>query len=149
MDMEQFVKMSVPWSNEPCCMLSFRIFRGTMLTDVAQVGRLVQGRRPTVSCRASEQFWLVLTLSSYLGFWTPLKGKIYAALRIKRALIANRDDRIGTTSSATSSTSTKAARRSSSIAKWSSTDSWTSGAIDGKRRGKTSCLCRPRTIPSS
>ena len=32
----------------------------------------------------------------YMGFWTPLKGTIYAALRIKAQLVAKPDQRLGT-----------------------------------------------------
>ena len=35
-------------------------------------------------------------MSMHMGFWTPLKGTIYAALRIKAQLVAKPDQRLGT-----------------------------------------------------
>ena len=39
---------------------------------------------------------LLSRMSMYMGFWTPLKGTIYAALRIKAQLVAKPDQRLGT-----------------------------------------------------
>ena len=97
MDMEQFVKMNVPWSNEPCLYIVFQDFPGNDAYRCGASGTTLfkDADRPYRAEQASSS-GLRSRCQLYLGFWTPLKGKIYAALRIKRALIANRDDRIGT-----------------------------------------------------
>lgn len=102
MDLETFIDLKPDWAFEPC------------LYIIEHPATAVRGQQPVYRAGASgtklykdsDRVYgadregslqgLLSRCRLYQGFWTPLTGKIYACLRVKRQLVATSSQRTGT-----------------------------------------------------
>ena len=97
MELETFLKRKPDWAYEPALYIvkqtdSINAYRcGLAGSQLHQDIDRVFG-----SERESNLTGLLSRMSMYNGFWQPLRGKIYAALRIRKQLVAKQSHRLGT-----------------------------------------------------
>jgi hypothetical protein len=98
MDIEMFLKEKPSWAYQPCLYIVKQMFEGNNAYRCGLSGGLQfkDSDRVYGSDRPGSLSGLLSRMSMYMGFWTPLKGTIYAALRIKAQLVAKPDQRLGT-----------------------------------------------------
>jgi len=93
-----FLKEKPSWAYQPCLYIVKQMFEGNNAYRCGLSGGLQfkDSDRVYGSDRPGSLSGLLSRMSMYMGFWTPLKGTIYAALRIKAQLVAKPDQRLGT-----------------------------------------------------
>ena len=98
MDIELFLKEKPSWAYQPCLYIVKQMFEGNNAYRCGLSGGLQfkDSDRVYGSDRPGSLSGLLSRMSMYMEFWTPLKGTIYAALRIKAQLVATPDERLGT-----------------------------------------------------
>ena len=98
MDIDVFLKQKPQWAYQPCLYIVKQMFEGNNAYRCGLSGGLQfkDSDRVYGADRPGSLSGLLSRMSMYMGFWTPLKGTIYAALRIKAQLVAKPDQRLGT-----------------------------------------------------
>ena len=111
MDLSYFLEKEKPqWANQPCLYIikqmasnNENVFRcGASGTHLYTDSDLPYG-----SDDDSKVQGLLARAQMYKNYWLPIEGKIYAALQIKRALVATGSQRVGTNASGSSYNITK------------------------------------------
>jgi hypothetical protein len=97
MDIELFLKEKPAWAFQPCLYIVKQMFEGNNAYRCGLSGGLQfkDSDRVYGADKPGSLSGLLSRMSMYMGFWTPLKGTIYAALRIKAQLVAKPDQRLG------------------------------------------------------
>ena len=97
MDIEQFLKLKPSWAYQPCLYIVKQMFEGNNAYRCGLSGGLQfkDSDRVYGADKPGSLSGLLSRMSMYMGFWTPLKGTIYACLRIKAQLVAKPDQRLG------------------------------------------------------
>ena len=98
MDIEKLLKLKPSFAYQPCLYIVKCMFEGNNAYRCGLSGSLQfkDSDRVYGSDRPGSLSGLLSRLSMYIGIWTPLKGTIYACLRIKSQLVAKPDQRLGT-----------------------------------------------------
>ena len=98
MDIDVFLKQKPQWAYQPCLYIVKQMFEGNNAYRCGLSGGLQfkDSDRVYGADRPGSLSGLLSRMSMYMGFWTPLKGTIYAALRIKAQLVAKPDQRLVT-----------------------------------------------------
>ena len=99
MDIETFLQMRPTWAYEPCLYIVKQMFPGNNAYRSGAAGTqlfknadfdLVYGADKSGSLTG-----LLGRMTMYRNYWMPLKGTLYAALRIKKQLVARPGQRVG------------------------------------------------------
>ena len=98
MDIDKFLEQRPAWANEPCLYIVRQM--ATENPNAHRCGasgtHLFSGADLPYGSERATTTGLNSRLNMYSNFWLPVKGKIFAALRVKRALVAEVDtDRLG------------------------------------------------------
>ena len=96
MDMTEFIAAKYEWSYAPCLYIVKQMFEGNNAFRAGCSGTMMYKDSDRVwgSDKPGSLSGLLSRCQLYMGFWTPLKGTIYAALRIKQQLVAKKDERV-------------------------------------------------------
>ena len=93
MDIEQFLQLRPQWAMEPCVYIVRQM--ATENPNAHRCGasgtHLFRDADLPYGSENASTTGLLSRLQMYQGFWQPVKGKIFAALRVKRALVAEVD----------------------------------------------------------
>ena len=93
MDIEDFLKLKPMWAMEPCVYIVKQM--ATENPNAHRCGasgtHMFAGADRPYGSENATRTGLLARLQMYSGFWLPVKGKIFAALRVKRALVAEID----------------------------------------------------------
>lgn len=92
MDIHQFVNKNYKWANEPCLYI-VKCEHATAYRCGAAGTRVHRDADPNWNERQPSS--LKTRMRMYTGYWLPLKGKIYAALRVRKQLVLKKGDRTG------------------------------------------------------
>ena len=90
MDIETFLQMRPTWAYQPCLYIVKQMFPGNNAHRCGAVGtQLLKQADPVYGAeRTGSLTGLLGRMTMYKNYWLPLKGTLYAALRIKKQLIA-------------------------------------------------------------
>lgn len=98
MDINKFIEERPEWAQEPCVYIVKQMFEGNNAYRCGASGtkQYTQSDRVFGAERATYT-GLLARMVMYTGYWLPLKGHLYAALRVEKKLVANPDlHRMGT-----------------------------------------------------
>ena len=97
MDIETFLQLKPTWAYEPCLYIVKQMFPGNNAYRCGAAGtQLFKAADPVYGSDRSGSFTGLLgRMTMYKNYWLPLKGTLYAALRIKKQLIARPGQRVG------------------------------------------------------
>ena len=97
MDIETFLQLKPTWAYEPCLYIVKQMFPGNNAYRCGAAGtQLFKAADPVYGSDRSSSFTGLLgRMTMYKNYWLPLKGTLYAALRIKKQLIARPGQRVG------------------------------------------------------
>ena len=97
MDIETFLQLKPTWAYEPCLYIVKQMFPGNNAYRCGAAGtQLFKTADPVYGSDRSSSFTGLLgRMTMYKNYWLPLKGTLYAALRIKKQLIARPGQRVG------------------------------------------------------
>ena len=89
MDLEAFITMRPEWAMEPCLYIVKQMAAGNAAHRCGASGTHMYNNAdlPYGSSTASLT-GLLGRMTMYLNYWLPVNGKIYAALRIRKQLVA-------------------------------------------------------------
>ena len=97
MDIDQFLKLKPAWSMEPALYIVKQM--ATENPNAHRCGasgtQLFSGADLPYGADRATQTGLISRMNMYANYWLPVRGTIYAALRVKRALVAEGRHRIG------------------------------------------------------
>ena len=97
MDVETFLQLKPTWAYEPCLYIVKQMFPGNNAYRCGAAGtQLFKAADPVYgSDRMGSFTGLLGRMTMYKNYWLPLKGTLYAALRIKKQLVARPGQRVG------------------------------------------------------
>ena len=96
MDIETFLQLKPTWAYEPCLYIVKQMFPGNNAYRCGAAGtQLFKTADPVYGSDRSSFTGLLGRMTMYKNYWLPLKGTLYAALRIKKQLIARPGQRVG------------------------------------------------------
>ena len=97
MDIETFLQMRPTWAYQPCLYIVKQMFPGNNAYRCGAAGtQLFKQADPVYGAdRTGSLTGLLGRMTMYKNYWLPLKGTLYAALRIKKQLIARPGQRVG------------------------------------------------------
>ena len=97
MDIDTFLQLKPTWAYEPCLYIVKQMFPGNNAYRCGAAGtQLFKAADPVYGSDRSGSFTGLLgRMTMYKNYWLPLKGTLYAALRIKKQLIARPGQRVG------------------------------------------------------
>ena len=97
MDIETFLQLKPTWAYEPCLYIVKQMFPGNNAYRCGAAGtQLFKAADPVYGSDRSGSFTGLLgRMTMYKNYWLPLEGTLYAALRIKKQLIARPGQRVG------------------------------------------------------
>ena len=97
MDIETFLQLKPVWAYEPCLYIVKQMFPGNNAYRCGAAGtQLFKAADPVYgSDRMGSFTGLLGRMTMYKNYWLPLKGTLYAALRIKKQLVARPGQRVG------------------------------------------------------
>ena len=97
MDIDTFLQMRPTWAYEPCLYIVKQMFPGNNAFRCGAAGtQLFKQADPVYGADRTGTFTGLLgRMTMYKNYWLPLKGTLYAALRIKKQLIARPGQRVG------------------------------------------------------
>ena len=97
MDIETFLQLKPTWAYEPCLYIVKQMFPGNNAYRCGAAGtQLFKAADPVYgSDRMGSFTGLLGRMTMYKNYWLPLKGTLYAALRIKKQLVARPGQRVG------------------------------------------------------
>ena len=97
MDIDTFLQMRPSWAYEPCLYIVKQMFPGNNAfrcgaagTQLFKSADLVYG-----ADRSNSLTGLLGRMTMYRNYWLPLRGRLYAALRIRKQLVARPGQRVG------------------------------------------------------
>ena len=150
MDIETFLQMRPTWAYQPCLYIVKQMFPGNNAYRCGAAGtQLFKQADPVYGAdRTGSLTGLLGRMTMYKNYWLPLKGRLYAALRIRSNLSPVQGNVWASTLSGPNTTSIVGTRRSCSSERRRCTPSWTSEACGGKRTRRTSCSLHARVSKS-
>ena len=86
MDIEKFIEKRHPWAETPCLYIVKQIFEGNVAYRCGMAGGSLYADSDRPYNTGSKSGGLTGRLNMYKNFWLPMKGKIYAAMRIPAKL---------------------------------------------------------------
>ena len=97
MDIDTFLQMRPSWAYEPCLYIVKQMFPGNNAFRCGAAGTQLFKNADLVygADRSNSLTGLLGRMTMYKNYWLPLKGTLYAALRIKKQLIARPGQRVG------------------------------------------------------
>ena len=97
MDIDTFLQMKPLWAYEPCLYIVKQMFPGNNAFRCGAAGtQLFKNADLVYGAERSSSFTGLLgRMTMYKNYWLPLKGRLYAALRIRKQLIARPGQRVG------------------------------------------------------
>ena len=97
MDIDTFLQMRPLWAYEPCLYIVKQMFPGNNAFRCRAAGTQLFKNADLVygADRSNSLTGLLGRMTMYRNYWLPLKGRLYAALRIKKQLIARPGQRVG------------------------------------------------------
>ena len=97
MDIETFLQMRPTWAYQPCLYIVKQMFPGNNAYRCGAAGTQLSKQADPVygADRTGSLTGLLGRMTMYKNYWLPLKGRLYAALRIKKQLIARPGQRVG------------------------------------------------------
>ena len=96
MDISTFLEMKPEWAYEPCLYIVKQMFPGNNAHRCGASGTQQFHQSDRAYGSGQGLTGLLSRISMYKGFWEPLHGTIYAALRIRKQLVAKPTQRVGT-----------------------------------------------------
>ena len=94
MEIEHFLPIAPSWANEPCLYI-VKCDAADAFRCGASGTKVYKGADLSYNSKGGS---LKSRLNMYMGYWLPLKGRVYAALRIQKKLVAHSGARTGTDS---------------------------------------------------
>lgn len=95
MDIEDFIDKKYKWAQSPCLYIVKQMFNGNTAYRCGSSGTsLFSGMDQAYGTELSQK-GLYSRLNMYKNFWLPLKGTIFACLRIPAKLVAKENERVG------------------------------------------------------
>ena len=85
MDIEEFINEAHPWALTPCLYIVKQMFRGNTAYRCGMAGGSLYADADRPYNSSSTLSGLIGRLNMYKNMWLPMKGKIFAALRIPPA----------------------------------------------------------------
>ena len=97
MDIDTFLQMRPLWAYEPCLYIVKQMFPGNNAFRCGAAGTQLFKNADLVYGvdRSNSLTGLLGRMTMYRNYWLPLKGRLYAALRIRKQLIARPGQRVG------------------------------------------------------
>ena len=97
MDIDTFLQMRPSWANEPCLYIVKQMFPGNNAFRCGAAGTQLFKNADLVygADRSNSLTGLLGRMTMYRNYWLPLKGRLYAALRIRKQLVARPGQRVG------------------------------------------------------
>ena len=95
MDIEDFIKRNHKWAQSPCLYIVKQMFNGNNAYRCGSSGTSLYSGMDQAYGSDSSQKGLYSRLNMYKNFWLPLKGTIFACLRIPAKLVAKENERVG------------------------------------------------------
>lgn len=96
MDIEKFIQMRPSWAMEPCLYIVKQTNAGHNAHRCGASGtHLYASNDLSYGADRASLTGLLGRMTMYLNYWLPLKGTIYAALRVKKQLVADKSQRTG------------------------------------------------------
>ena len=97
MDIDTFLQMRPLWAYEPCLYIVKQMFPGNNAFRCGAAGTQLFKNADLVygADRSSSLTGLLGRMTMYRNYWLPLRGRLYAALRIRKQLIARPGQRVG------------------------------------------------------
>ena len=113
MDIDTFVQLQPGWAYEPCLYIVKQMFPGNNAYRCGAAGtQLFKNADLVYGADKSGSFTGLLgRMMMYRNYWLPLKGTLYAALRIRKQLVARQANVSALTAKESSITSIVAIRR--------------------------------------
>ena len=97
MDIDTFLQMRPLWAYEPCLYIVKQMFPGNNAFRCGAAGTQLFKNADLVygADRSNSLTGLLGRMTMYRNYWLPLKGRLYAALRIRKQLVARPGQRVG------------------------------------------------------
>jgi len=95
MDIEAFIDQGHSWAQTPCLYIVKQMFDGNNAFRCGSSGTSLYSGMDQAFNTESSQKGLYSRLNMYKNFWLPLKGTIFACLRIPPRLVAKENERLG------------------------------------------------------
>ena len=97
MDIDTFLQMRPSWAYEPCLYIVKQMFPGNNAFRCGAAGTQLFKNADLVygADRSNSLTGLLGRMTMYRNYWLPLKGRLYAALRIRKQLVARPGQRVG------------------------------------------------------
>ena len=97
MDINKFLDLRPSWGMEPCLYIVLQRFPGNNAHRCGSSGtHLYKDSDQVFGAERAQLTGLLGRMNMYTNFWLPLRGYIFAALRVKRQLVANPQHRTNT-----------------------------------------------------
>jgi len=97
MDINKFLDLRPSWGMEPCLYIVLQRFPGNNAHRCGSSGtHLYKDSDQVFGAERAQLTGLLGRMNMYTNFWLPLRGYIFAALRVKRQLVANPQHRTST-----------------------------------------------------
>ena len=90
MDVDTFLQLRPAWAYEPCLYIVKQMFPGNNAFRCGAAGTQLFKNADLVygADRSGSLTGLLGRMTMYRNYWLPLKARLYAALRIRKQLIA-------------------------------------------------------------
>ena len=97
MDVDTFLQLRPAWAYEPCLYIVKQMFPGNNAFRCGAAGTQLFKNADLVygADRSGSLTGLLGRMTMYRNYWLPLKARLYAALRIRKQLIARPGQRVG------------------------------------------------------
>ena len=97
MDIDTFLQMRPLWAYEPCLYIVKQMFPGNNAFRCGAAGTQLFKNADLVygADRSNSLTGLLGRMTMYRNYWLPLRGRLYAALRIRKQLVARPGQRVG------------------------------------------------------
>ena len=97
MDVDTFLQMRPLWAYEPCLYIVKQMFPGNNAFRCGAAGTQLFKNADLVygADRSNSLTGLLGRMTMYRNYWLPLRGRLYAALRIRKQLVARPGQRVG------------------------------------------------------
>lgn len=95
MDLEAFIEQNHQWAQTPCLYIVKQMFDGNTAYRCGSSGTSLYAGMDQAFGTESSQKGLYSRMHMYKNFWLPLKGVIFACLRIPARLVAKENERLG------------------------------------------------------
>ena len=97
MDIDTFLQMRPSWAYEPCLYIVKQMFPGNNAFRCGAAGTQLFKNADLVygADRSNSLTGLLGRMTMYRNYWLPLRGRLYAALRIRKQLVARPGQRVG------------------------------------------------------